>query len=1654
MDINTIAAAVAGMTSRLMPAPTLPAGQLDLLRKELSDIIPFQNINTMVAGNTPRLDALNLQPGILNEDLVQAFTSQLNTTAPAIPATTPALKVFRRELPVRTSQHTASVPAWAAGMEVDHTLGPFIDHTGKWYWFDFFRWIHNVTVARGTDVFLQLPVVGFLLGQQQYTLGAGSIWIRSQLLTPTAPAGGFTGLKIKGGSISFNSPVTISGNTIVMNSTGNGVLVLDLDQPAADIATDTNTGDDAKDLDIHLPLQVTFTCQPGAVLVQAAGAMDQQLYGTPYKYNQLPGPAHFEPILNRILVPCSCSQASVDLPVVTSGLLKARGSAAIQAAYWALPVTITTITQLGNAAGTGAVVMLVKKGITAGWPGLTKGQVQLNSAYILTEPGRIAITSFQALAKRARQSFELWEEANTEKKIRSLVQLTYAPVFVFLYNCLSTGAETIVINQVNMEAAIDRPLTAGGQRLGIHAPAAALFLFEIKSNRFVYLQAINIIQQLAAIHQAGALRPISFALRNAFFKTTPVDDFYLVGSWTGEKNIDKGFVLLNCPVYFLAPTLPDPYVTNYNPLQHTGREQAAAGAASGLTVAGIIQWPNPANPKLTLLLAPDNTSAAVFSSIDQFKPATEAPADQTAVAVQKYVYSFAAARKDQTAAIQQEDADNTAALRSLFNKSVQAGSEQIFLLDVSTNADLFGVGISVVKNDRQQALNTSLPFFIQDMDLVTYAFNTRIYTLPQIQWEPIQTLQNPDVRPYPFPSPATSPDTGSPTLIATASFQLVPIAPKTVIDKFIQEYNNNSKPMAALFSLPFGMKAAALLDNPNDATQPGATVGYNSPVFDTPGLTGGIQLSVIATTPNTGPDFESPHFKGATIQTRNLIELLTGAIPLDDDGKPLSVLGPVVDTIFNNEFKPGGNAPRVPLERMDLSGYGATIFSNWLNPNAQIAATSQAKFDVMIGRTSHEVIQVKSILYPWGVAVVRTITIQRTSGGGVTRYDSGWQAQGPGRYDFSYRDSSNTLHANPFEFHPGVIKGMYNVTSIRDTGRTYKKPGGTPLNDVIMQEVFFNADALIENVVAGADHGYVPAKKQRGFVQLSPYQKPLTKEQFYTLLQEEGALGGPVDCIVNVGLSGQHMRIVQVDVNGADTAGTKLFVSTGHGSLHLPKEGAWSLVQRKNSSSDIITLDEDGALPLIREGKLLTTPTQPYRFADAADIKQAATPDTDYGLLHGTGSQKVLFLRPTIQQGDAAIKSTINPYFADSYAMLGSKGIFPSLASAFPLGGGGTHLSVLGDGLLKLSSGGHFKAPSGFARDLLNTGGSRIYVDYSDAGGGSNTSDIDYSFDSTAAIPWSASVKNHSIVVDLLAFKGLMTVVSDFAADALTKPGMGKPRLKFGPILQPIVDMLSFLGGFDMAKAFEVTMGNAKTDSWQPKWKASLIGLKIEFPLLKIRAFGVPIGGVSEEAQDAFELATPLPPLKLGFEIEIEGHYNMLPFSFTSDDPTTDIATEKDDMLSVGASIKFGGEIHILCVAISPTLGLYFFGLIEFEFGIDSKDGKTFEFKVAVGLELATKWPVVGQVAITMAVGLSVEVKDSGNGTFFLMIFKGEAELLGGLIAIGIGIEAKGGQETETSGSETKTFGVCEVEFAAEVTLAFVIHFEFDVSWQEKKQLS
>ena len=62
-------------------------------------------------------------------------------------------------------------------------------------------------------------------------------------------------------------------------------------------------------------------------------------------------------------------------------------------------------------------------------------------------------------------------------------------------------------------------------------------------------------------------------------------------------------------------------------------------------------------------------------------------------------------------------------------------------------------------------------------------------------------------------------------------------------------------------------------------------------------------------------------------------------------------------------------------------------------------------------------IQVRSMLYPWGVGVVRTIVLFRPASGFVYRIDSGWRADSDGLFDFQCQ-SENVANAGSLDAKP------------------------------------------------------------------------------------------------------------------------------------------------------------------------------------------------------------------------------------------------------------------------------------------------------------------------------------------------------------------------------------------------------------------------------------------------------------------------------------------------------------------------------------------------------------------------------------------------------------------------------------------------------------
>jgi hypothetical protein len=68
------------------------------------------------------------------------------------------------------------------------------------------------------------------------------------------------------------------------------------------------------------------------------------------------------------------------------------------------------------------------------------------------------------------------------------------------------------------------------------------------------------------------------------------------------------------------------------------------------------------------------------------------------------------------------------------------------------------------------------------------------------------------------------------------------------------------------------------------------------------------------------------------------------------------------------------------------------------------------------------------------------------------------------------------------------------------------------------------------------------------------------------------------------------------------------------------------------------------------------------------------------------------------------------------------------------------------------------------------------------------------------------------------------------------------------------------------------------------------------------------------------------------------------------------------------------------------------------------------------------------------------------------MLFKGEAELLAGLVCVTITIEAKG--SVEKAGPGTPTTCMAQVTFAIDISIFLIIDISFSESWQESRQIA
>lgn len=1004
--------------------------------------------------------------------------------------------------------------------------------------------------------------------------------------------------------------------------------------------------------------------------------------------------------------------------------------------------------------------------------------------------------------------------------------------------------------------------------------------------------------------------------------------------------------------------------------------------------------------------------------------------------------------------------------------------DAFMLLDVSSNADQMGVSLgTTLRVSRDpfgetnitnvnalvtggQFADPNMQLQILNMDVVATARNVRAVTLPQISWEPIFNIPlaiegSPDLLDLVTVAPGilVYDNDGIPTRIFSESPYLVPLSPLPVTKHFLREFHDKHTPrqLYSVFTLPFALIAEADFNRTTNApVDENAQLEFNMPQFK--GVRGGLQIKALS--PKSPFPNQSNSFEGWTLQLDNLKWFLFG-VPISG-----STLGNTVKKIFNEKFFT--NQPQVPLEKIEFSGYGASIFSNWLNPDAVVADVSQSKFDVLVGRTASEVIQVRSILYPFGVHVVRTITLTRSPSGYVFRSDSGWKAESDGFYNFNYKiklQSGLVSVDEPYKFHKQPVKGVSNVREIKDFPDGGAFDSSFKLNDpdlpqkvldlkvlewkqlfkdvnslndtlkVHMQAVVFDADVHLDNVTSGGvfDPAYndfkVQSRKMLGYVQLAPSAVLVPAHIFADLLNfQNGSLGGPVNCIIDIANSKQRMRLSRVDVNPAlDDTGETIFATAARGSLILPPDGSWAVVKQHTDAGDVKPVEEGQTVPLIKPNSSST-----FKIANPADVVKAVS-NTNFGVLQSTGTQKLLFNIPQFTPNIKKLKSDAT-YFADAYKLLNSKGVFPNIANSLLLSDNEKEVEILGEGLMKMADRTlnlNDLLPANYEYAFIDEPDIlKIYVQYKSTGGAGGK--LKLGIDSAAALAdkWKAALSSIKVIVDLGPFKELMWVDGNFNASSGLNPKYDTPQLQFGPLLQTVKDILRVLEaltGDDFDDGMKVGMSNSP-DNWEYKFNCSQ-----EIPVIKFPS----------PAQLSLN---PNPPLKLEAGLEVGFYFNEV----------IAIPTDLKQLVpACGAYVNFHGGLQVMCFSLAAA-SVYAVGQVDLGIAADSKAGISLRMKFGFGVELVVGLPVVGNVSVLYMMEITVGISSAAIDVGAMMLFRGHAEICGGLVGVTIQIEAGG--SIHRAGDETSC--IAQVTFSIDIEILWVIDIEFSKTWQESRQIS
>jgi hypothetical protein len=544
-------------------------------------------------------------------------------------------------------------------------------------------------------------------------------------------------------------------------------------------------------------------------------------------------------------------------------------------------------------------------------------------------------------------------------------------------------------------------------------------------------------------------------------------------------------------------------------------------------------------------------------------------------------------------------------------------------------------------------------------------------------------------------------------------------------------------------------------------------------------------------------------------------------------------------------------------------------------------------------------------------------------------------------------------------------------------------------------------------------------------------------------------------------------------------------------------------------TGDVSPIPESFSVPLVREGLWVAgkvvnvddVKNKLLRIAHPLDIVRAAVNDTvNFGFLQNLPTQKVLFLTPAFSTTQQFLLSRTPPLLADSYRLMNSNGIFPNIGKAEGADIGAAISLLKGvdinniakeafsdSGLvdagkkayqlleIKAKEEGQKLLDQGYklvkdkVNDLANEafkfdlpsfeyplvkieGMLKIYIEYKAS---TNNKDLpktdyvgkfDFNVDSFAADmgkTWKGRMHNLAMVVDLGTLERLMTIQGNFNSqkgkaadigssdagddDAFTLP---RPEIKFSDALEPVIKILEILSqlsqgkyGEALKKGLKVAMSNSAA-IWEYKFEATK-----DIPLVRF-----PPGPLYD---------APQTPLKLEASMALGVYFNA----------ALKVTTDPKQLLpTAGAFLQFHGGLQVMCVSVAVGT-IYAVGHVDLRIAADTSPKISLTMKFGFGAQVGVGLPVIGNVSVLFMVGVEIYVDSSKKvAVTAFMLFRGHAELLGGLVGVTITIEASGSVIKEGEGKPT--YCEAQVTFALDISIFLVIDISFSESWEEQRQIA